>query len=68
MQIVLTYIIVAVALFFVGRGIYRLFRSGRKNGGCGVCCGCGSRTNRKKTYVFGNSPVKSAIEQEKNGK
>lgn len=52
MQIILTYIIVAVALVFAGRSIYRLFRSARKKGGCGDCCSCGTTAGRKKTFVF----------------
>ena len=57
MQIILTYIIVAVALFFAGRGIWRLFRSARKKGGCGDCCGCGTTAARKKPFVFNDGKL-----------
>ena len=34
MQLILTYIIVAIALVFAGRGTYRLFRNAKKGKGC----------------------------------
>ncbi|WP_294142186.1 FeoB-associated Cys-rich membrane protein [uncultured Sanguibacteroides sp.] len=38
MQLIFTYIIIAVAIFVLGRGVYRLIKKSRKGGGC--CCGC----------------------------
>ena len=46
MQLILTYIIVAIALVFAGRGTYRLFRNAKKGKGCNCGFG-GKRTNKK---------------------
>ena len=43
MQLILTYIIVAIALVFAGRGTYRLFRNAKKGKGCNCNCGCGGK-------------------------
>ena len=48
-QLTLTYIIVAIALVFAGRGIYRLFRNAKKGKGCGCNCGCGGKGRKKLT-------------------
>ncbi len=48
MQLILTYIIVAIALVFAGRGTYRLFRNAKKGKGCNCNCGCGGKERIKK--------------------
>lgn len=48
MQLILTYIIVAIALVFAGRGAYRLFRNAKKGKGCSCNCGCGGKGTNKK--------------------
>ena len=50
-QLTLTYIIVAIALVFAGRGIYRLFRNAKKGKGCGCNCGCGGKGTNKKNCL-----------------
>lgn len=51
-QLTLTYIIVAIALVFAGRGIYRLFRNAKKGKGCGCNCGCGGKGTNKKSCFY----------------
>ena len=43
--------IVAIALVFAGRGIYRLFRNAKKGKGCGCNCGCGGKGTNKKSCL-----------------
>ena len=52
MQLILTYIIVAIALVFAGRGAYRLFRNAKKGKGCSCNCGCGGKGTNKKSCLF----------------
>ncbi len=51
-QLILTYLIVAVALVFAGKGVYRLFKSAKRGGGCNCNCGCGGKKNRHKKSCF----------------
>ena len=51
MQLILTYIIVAIALVFAGRGTYRLFRNAKKGKGCNCNCGCGGKRTNKKSCL-----------------
>ncbi|HJF71391.1 MAG TPA: FeoB-associated Cys-rich membrane protein [Butyricimonas virosa] len=51
MQLVLTYIIVAIALVFAGRGAYRLFRNAKKGKKCSCNCGCGGKGTNKKSCL-----------------
>lgn len=49
-QLILTYLIVVIALIFALKGIYRLFKSTKRGGGCN--CGCGEEKNRHKKSCF----------------
>ena len=51
MQLILTYIIVAIELVFAGRGTYRLFRNAKKGKGCNCNCGCGGKRTNKKSCL-----------------
>jgi len=51
-QLILTYLIVAIALVFALKGIYRLFKSTKLGGGCNCNCGCGEKKSRYKKSCF----------------
>ncbi len=51
MQLVLTYVIVAIAIFVAGRGLYRLVKNARKGGECNCNCGCGGKKKNKKSCL-----------------
>ena len=48
MQLILTYIIVAIALVFAGRGTYRLFRNAKKGKDAVVIAVAGEKERIKK--------------------